>query len=106
MKIGIIGAGNVGSTIATLLESCAFCDAVVLGDARADLKLAGLRKASAQRVDVAKRAPLAALVKKCDAVVSAARVARPAPDARDAVAAAVEARRDAREGRGAHAVTE
>ena len=72
MKIGIIGAGKVGATIATLLESCAFCDAVMLGDARANLKLTGLRKARAHRVDVAKRAPLAAFVKKCDAVVSAA----------------------------------
>ena len=72
MKIGIIGAGKVGGTIATLLESCAFCDAVALGDARPNLKLTGLRKATAHRVDVAKRGPLAAFVKKCDAIVSAA----------------------------------
>ena len=72
MKIGIIGAGKVGATIATLLESCAFCDAVRLGDARTDLKLAGLEKSTAQRLDV-KRAPqLAAFVRRCDAVVSAA----------------------------------
>ena len=72
MKIGIIGAGKVGATIATLLESCDFCEAVALGDARANLKLAGLRKARAHRVDVTKRAPLAAFVRSCDALVSAA----------------------------------
>ncbi len=72
MKIGIIGAGKVGSTIATLLETCSFCDAVILGDSRVDLKLAGLEKATARQVDVMRRAPLDAFVKRCDAVVSAA----------------------------------
>ena len=72
MKIGIIGAGKVGATIAALLESCAFCDAVLLGDARTDLKLAGLKKATAKRLDVKRAAQLAAFVRRCDAVVSAA----------------------------------
>jgi len=72
MKIGIIGAGKVGATIATLLESCDFCDAVALADARTDVKIAGLKKASAVRLEVKRRAALAAFVKRCDAVVSAA----------------------------------
>ena len=44
MKIGIIGGGKVGTTIATLLESCECCGAVLLGDVRADLKLVELEK--------------------------------------------------------------
>ncbi len=46
MKIGILGAGKIGATIATLLESCEFCTAVTLGDERSNLKLGALRKAS------------------------------------------------------------
>lgn len=72
MKIGIIGGGKVGATIAALLESCDFCERVVLGDIRADLKLRGLRKASARRLDVKRKAGLAAFVRRFDAVVSAA----------------------------------
>jgi saccharopine dehydrogenase-like NADP-dependent oxidoreductase len=72
MKIGIIGAGKVGVTIATLLESCEFCDAVLLGDTRPDLRLQGLEKSTVKRLDVKRRATLAAFVKRCDAVVSAA----------------------------------
>ncbi len=72
MKIGIIGAGKIGTTIATLLESCAFCDAVVLGDARRNLKLKGLKKASGRRLEVRRKAALESFVRQCDAVVSAA----------------------------------
>ncbi|MDP3069870.1 MAG: saccharopine dehydrogenase C-terminal domain-containing protein [Opitutaceae bacterium] len=72
MKIGIIGGGKVGGTIATLLESCDFCSAVRLGDVRPNLKLRGLKKAAATRVDVTRSAALATFVKSCDAVVSAA----------------------------------
>src|SRR5689334_12842741 len=72
MKIGIIGAGKVGSTIATLLESCPFCDAVVLGDARTDRRLRGLKKASVRRLEVKRKAALEAFVRGCDAVISAA----------------------------------
>ncbi|QYM78043.1 saccharopine dehydrogenase NADP-binding domain-containing protein [Horticoccus luteus] len=72
MKIGIIGAGKVGATIATLLESCRFCRAVVLGDARSDVEVSGLKKARTVTLNVKEAAELAALVKKCDAVVSAA----------------------------------
>jgi saccharopine dehydrogenase-like NADP-dependent oxidoreductase len=71
MTIGVVGAGKVGATIAALLESCAFCDAVVLADVRADFKIGGLEKASAKKLDVQRRTALAAFVKRCDAVVSA-----------------------------------
>lgn len=72
MKIGIIGAGKVGATIATLLESCDFCDAVTLADARAAVKLAGLRKARVIRLDVRRPRALDGFVCRCEAVMSAA----------------------------------
>ena len=44
MKIGIVGAGKVGATIATLLEACKFCSGIVLADARPSIDLKGLKK--------------------------------------------------------------
>lgn len=38
MTIGIVGGGKIGSTIATLLESCPFCGAVALADVRDEVK--------------------------------------------------------------------
>jgi alanine dehydrogenase len=35
MTIGVVGAGKIGATIAALLESCDFCDAVLLPGAKA-----------------------------------------------------------------------
>jgi saccharopine dehydrogenase-like NADP-dependent oxidoreductase len=72
MKIGIIGAGKVGGTIATLLESCKFCRAVALADVRTGVDLRGLRKSRFVQVDVKRPAALAAFVRQVDAVVSAA----------------------------------
>ncbi len=72
MKIGIIGAGKVGGTIATLLESCRFCKSVALADVRANIELKGLRKARFVQTDVTKPAQLAAFVQGVEAVVSAA----------------------------------
>ncbi len=72
MKIGIIGAGKVGGTIATLLESCKFCRSVALADARANIDLKGLKKSRFVQVDVKKAVQLAAFAKGVDAVVSAA----------------------------------
>jgi saccharopine dehydrogenase-like NADP-dependent oxidoreductase len=72
MKIGIVGAGKVGGTIATLLESCKFCKSVALADARANIDLTGLKKSRFVQVDVKKSAQLAAFVSGCDAIVSAA----------------------------------
>ncbi|HVZ63136.1 MAG TPA: saccharopine dehydrogenase NADP-binding domain-containing protein [Lacunisphaera sp.] len=72
MKIGIIGAGKVGGTIATLLESCSFCKTVALADSRPAADLSGLRKARFVRVDVKKPAQLAGFVRGSDVIVSAA----------------------------------
>ena len=72
MNIGILGGGKIGTTIATLLESCDFCGAVLLGDVRTSVKLAGLDKTGVCRVDVNRPASLASFVKRCDAVASAA----------------------------------
>ncbi len=71
MKIGIAGAGKIGATIATLLESCAFCKTVVLADARSNIDLKGLKKSKFKQVDVADAAQLAAFVRGVDAVVNA-----------------------------------
>jgi len=71
MTIGVVGAGKIGVTIATLLESCAFCDAVVLGDVRAGVKIAGLGKASATKLDAKRQSALTTFVKRCDAIVCA-----------------------------------
>ena len=72
MNIGILGGGKIGTTIATLLESCDFCGAVLLGDVRTRLKLAGLDKTGVHRVDANRPASLTSFVKRCDAVASAA----------------------------------
>ncbi len=72
MKIGIIGAGKVGGTIATLLESCKFCGSVALGDVRANIDLKGLRKSRFVQVDVTKAAQLAMFTQGVDVIVSAA----------------------------------
>jgi saccharopine dehydrogenase-like NADP-dependent oxidoreductase len=72
MKIGIVGAGKVGGTIATLLESCRFCRSVALADTRTGIDLRGLKKAKFHRVDVTRAPQLAAFIRDADAVVSAA----------------------------------
>ncbi len=72
MKIGIVGAGKVGATIATLLESCKFCQSVTLADTRSSIDLKGLKKSKFRQVDVSKSAPLGAFLKGVDAIVSAA----------------------------------
>ena len=71
MKIGIIGAGKIGGTIATLLESSKFCKSVALADVRANIDLQGLKKSRFIQVDVAAAAQLAAFVKGVDAIVNA-----------------------------------
>lgn len=72
MNIGIIGAGKVGATIATLLESCKFCKTVTLADARGGIDLKGLRKARLALVDVSQREQLAEFILGRDAIISAA----------------------------------
>ncbi len=71
MKIGIIGAGKIGATIATLLESCKFCKGVVLADTRDNVDLKGLKKSKFKRVDVKDAAALAKFVGGVDAIVNA-----------------------------------
>src|SRR5262245_35366250 len=71
MTIGVVGAGKIGATIATLLESCAFCDAVAVADVRTGVKIDGLRKASVTRLDAKRRTALTTFVKSCDAIVCA-----------------------------------
>jgi saccharopine dehydrogenase-like NADP-dependent oxidoreductase len=71
MTVGIVGAGKIGATIAALLESCAFCEAVAVADVRTGLKIAGLGKASVTRLDAEKTSAVAAFVKRCDAIVCA-----------------------------------
>lgn len=71
MKIGIIGAGKIGGTIATLLESGKFCRSVALADVRANIDLRGLKKSRFVQVDVTNAAQLAAFVKDVDAIVNA-----------------------------------
>lgn len=72
MKIGIVGAGKVGSTIATLLESCRFCGQTLLADSRPNPDLRGLRKARFRQVDGAQPKQLAAFVRAVDVIISAA----------------------------------
>lgn len=71
MKIGIAGAGKIGATIATLLESCGFCKAVLLADTRSNIDLKGLKKSKFKQVDVKDAAQLARFVGSVDAVVNA-----------------------------------
>ena len=56
MTIGVVGAGKIGATIAALLESCAFCDAVALADVRSGVNVDGLGKTSVSRLDAHRRA--------------------------------------------------
>ncbi len=72
MNIGIVGAGKVGGTIATLLESCRFCRRVVLADTRTGVDLGGLKKSRFVQLDVRQPAELAEFVAGVDVVVSAA----------------------------------
>jgi saccharopine dehydrogenase-like NADP-dependent oxidoreductase len=71
MTIGVVGAGKIGVTIATLLESCAFCDAVALADVRTGVKVDGLGKASVKTLDAKRQSALTTFVKRCDAIVCA-----------------------------------
>jgi saccharopine dehydrogenase-like NADP-dependent oxidoreductase len=72
MKFGIIGAGKVGASIATLLEISDFADAVIVGDSLAVSNLDDLRKSSFRQLDANSESHLERFVRECDAVVSAA----------------------------------
>ena len=71
MRIGIIGAGKVGATIALLLADSAFCSEVLLGDLREPDDLSVARKVRFRVLDASDRAALRAFVSECQAVLSA-----------------------------------
>lgn len=72
MKIGILGAGKIGTTIATLLESSAFCTDILLGDNRGEASLPNRRKTRVQQLDFRNEGELDSFIRDRDAVVSAA----------------------------------
>jgi saccharopine dehydrogenase-like NADP-dependent oxidoreductase len=72
VQVGIVGAGKVGGSIATLLETCGFCHRVKLGDNRQLEDITGLEKAEFRQLDVTQRGELESFVTDCDAIVSAA----------------------------------
>jgi len=72
MDVGIVGAGKIGESIATLLETCGFCERVRLGDSRPLEDISDLEKAEFKQLDVARPAELESFITDCDAVVSAA----------------------------------
>ena len=72
MQVGIVGAGKIGESIATLLETCGFCQRVKLGDNRPLDDITDLEKTEFQQLEVARRTELESFVDSCDAVVSAA----------------------------------
>ena len=72
IKIGVLGAGKIGISIATLLEIAEFVEEVVLGDSRIVDHLDGLRKIRFQEIDIRSADALKNFIQRCDAVVSAA----------------------------------
>lgn len=70
-KIGILGAGKVGTAIATLLDISRFVDSVVLADVQSVENLEALGKVRFRRLDVLSESELANFVSDSDAVVSA-----------------------------------
>src|ERR1700737_2162551 len=72
MDVGIVGAGKIGESIATLLETCGFCERVRLGDSRPLQDISDLEKAEFKQRDVSRPAELESFITDCDAVVSAA----------------------------------
>jgi saccharopine dehydrogenase-like NADP-dependent oxidoreductase len=72
MKIGILGAGKIGISIAALLDVAGFIDSVILGDAQSVGDLHGMQKVHFRQVDVLAATDLENFVRDCDAIVSAA----------------------------------
>ncbi len=71
MKIGILGAGKVGTAIAALLDITRFVDSIVLADVQLVENLDGLRKVRFRKLDVLSESELANFVGDSDAIVSA-----------------------------------
>ncbi|MEZ5278390.1 MAG: saccharopine dehydrogenase NADP-binding domain-containing protein [Opitutaceae bacterium] len=72
MKIGILGAGKIGTTIATLLETCAFCTELVLGDNREEPAFPARGRTGLRRLDFRNEDELDSFIRGRDAIVSAA----------------------------------
>src|SRR5690242_15233661 len=72
MEIGILGAGKIGISIATLLEIAELADAVILGDSQIVDQIDGLRKIRFQQIDIRSADALKNFVHGCGAIVSAA----------------------------------
>jgi saccharopine dehydrogenase-like NADP-dependent oxidoreductase len=72
MLVAILGAGKIGVSIAALLETAEFVEAVILGDTRIVENLNALRKTRFQQIDIASTEALESFIRSCDAVVSAA----------------------------------
>jgi saccharopine dehydrogenase-like NADP-dependent oxidoreductase len=72
MNIGILGAGKVGFTIATMLSSMDFCRKIVLADIRGDMAVNHLKKCRLKLFDFHNRTKLKRFMDELDAVVSAA----------------------------------
>jgi len=72
LKIGILGAGKVGVTIAVMLESCPFCREVVLADSRSHLPDAFQDRHHFSSFDFTDAVKLDSFINGKDAIVSAA----------------------------------
>jgi saccharopine dehydrogenase-like NADP-dependent oxidoreductase len=72
MLVVILGAGKIGVSIAALLETAEFVEAVILGDTRIVENLNALRKTRFQQIDITSTEALESFIRSCDAVVSAA----------------------------------
>ena len=72
MLVAILGAGKIGVSIAALLETAEFVEAVILGDTRIVENLNALRKTRFQQIDITSTEALESFIRSCDAVVSAA----------------------------------
>ncbi|HSM91057.1 MAG TPA: saccharopine dehydrogenase C-terminal domain-containing protein [Desulfobacterales bacterium] len=72
MKIGLLGAGKVGLTIAAMLESCDFCRETHLADVRGGVVRPPLSKLRYETLDFTDSLKLDAFIKGKTAVVSAA----------------------------------
>jgi saccharopine dehydrogenase-like NADP-dependent oxidoreductase len=72
MKIGLLGAGKVGATIAAMLQSSDFCNEIHLADMRAEAVLPPLSKLRFETLDFTQSGQLDGFVQGKTAVVSAA----------------------------------
>jgi len=72
LQIGILGAGKIGISIATLLEISEFANGIVLGDARIVGHLEGLGKTRFQEIDIRSADALESFTQNCEVIVSAA----------------------------------